>query len=109
MRAKPEFKTTPQKSGNLFIFNSYTSGGANPGTCGKSFKGKFSVNDNNKYRWLVLGKLQIVTPDAVGYLYCVSGELSKDEAVWYDYLEFIPENEFEDKALADKLPLIKIQ
>ena len=109
MRAKPEFKTTPQKSGNLFIFNSYTSGGANPGTCGKSFEGTFSVNDNNKYRWLVLGKLQIVTPDAVGYLYCVSGELSKDEAVWYDYLEFIPENEFEDKALADKLPLIKIQ
>ena len=108
MLVKSEFKAIPKKPGALFIFNSYTINGATPGSSGSGFTGNFSACDNGLYHWIELGKLQVITPGAVGYLYCVPGELSEKDAVWYDYLEFIPENEFNEKERVGKLPLIKI-
>ncbi len=106
MRVKPEFKAIPQKPGTLFGFCSWTVGGQ-PGI--HTIAVNFSANDKGEYRWVEVGKLQVVTPNAVGCLYSIPGNnLTSDDAVWYDYLEFVPEDEFKDKALADKLPLIKI-
>jgi len=110
MRVKAEFKKViPQKNGNLFTLGAYTYGGIGPGSQGAGFKGHFSANDNGQYRWIELGKLQINTPNAAGLLYCFPGkDLTKDDAVWYDYMEFVPEDEFKDTNLVAKLPLIKL-
>jgi hypothetical protein len=110
MRAKTEFtKEIPQKNGTLFTLGAYTYGGVGPGSKGPGFTGNFSANDKGQYRWIELGKLQIDTPNAAGFLYCVPGkDLTKDDAAWYDFMEFVPEDEFKDSKRAAKLPLIKI-
>jgi hypothetical protein len=110
MRAKPEFKkAAPQARGTLFTFGSYTRNGANAGIHSRRLTANLSANDDGKYRWIELGRLQIDNPKVVGVIYCVPGkDLTKDDAVWYDYLEFVPEDEFKDAELAAKLPLIKI-
>jgi hypothetical protein len=104
MRARPEFKSSPQKPGTLFSVGCYTFGVGG----GQCFSGKFSFNDDGKYRWTELFKLRIVNPGTSGYFYCVPGNLTRDEAVWYDYLEFVPEDEFQDSKVAAKLPLVKL-
>ena len=34
--------------------------------------------------------------------------MTKDDAIWYDYLELIPQDEYQDQELAAKLPLVKL-
>jgi hypothetical protein len=110
MRVRAEFKgDIPQEIGHLFTLGAYTYGGVGPGSQGPALTGNFSANDKGDYRWVELGKLQINTPNAAGLLYCFPGKgLTKDDAVWYDYIEFVPENEFKDTKLANTLALIKI-
>jgi hypothetical protein len=56
-----------------------------------------------------LFRLEVVTPGMTGYFYSVPGSgLSAQDAIWYDYLELIPEDEFTDKARAASLPLVRI-
>jgi len=110
MRVKAEFKkAVHQENGTLFTLGSYARGGAEVGVRGPKFAGKFSTKDKGQYRWIELGKLQVDSPQAAGYLYCVPGkDLTKDDAVWYDYMEFVPEDEFKDSELAAKLLMMKI-
>jgi len=70
---------------------------------------EYSSDHHKRYRWIELGKLQINTPNAVGYLYCVLGkDLTSSDAVRYDYLEFVPEDEFKKTETTAKLPLIQL-
>ncbi len=110
MRVKAEFnKAVPHDNGILFTLGAYTFGGAGPGIQGRPFPGIVSAADGDQYQWIELGRLRIDTPNAAGYLYCVPGrDLTSDDAVWYDYMEFVPEDEFKDAERAAKLPLISI-
>lgn len=104
LRVKAELKGNVGKNGELFAFGKYTNATKNV-----AFPVKFSPDENGQYRWVELFKLRYVTPSAIGYLYCVPGtSIGKDEAIWYDYLEIVPEDEFKNAELAAKLPVINI-
>ncbi len=61
------------------------------------------------YRWHNLFRVYMYSPAAEGTFYtCPGPGLAEDEAVWFDYIEFIPIEAFEDKALAESLPLITL-
>ncbi len=110
MRVKAEFRNAvPHYDGTLFTLGAFTFGGAGPGIQGRPFPGVVSATDGDQYQWIELGKLRIDTPNAAGYLYCVPGkDLTREDAVWYDSMEFVPEDEFKDAERAAKLPLISI-
>ncbi len=110
MRVKAEFKQeVPQSSGELFRLGAFTYGGMGPGGQGPVLSGRFPAGDQGEYRWVELGKLQINTPNAAGYLYCFPGrDLPTGTAVWYDYMEFVPEDEFKDTKRTEALPLINL-
>jgi len=109
MRARAEFdNAAPPNQGVLFTLGAYTYGGVAPGVQGE-FTAHFPPHDDQQYRWIELGKLQINTPNAVGYLFLSPGrDLTGDDAARYDYLEFVPEDEFEKTETTGKLPLIQI-
>ena len=105
IRVKPEFKTVPTKPGVMFGLGHYNFGVGG----GAMYNGNFTANDNGQYRWVNLFRLQVETPGMTGYFYCIPGaDMTKDDAIWYDYLELIPENEFKEKDIADNLPLVKL-
>jgi hypothetical protein len=110
MRARSEFdNAAPPNQGVLFTLGAFTRGGAAPGVQGNRYTTHFPAHDHQRYRWIELGKLQINTPNAVGYLYCVPGkDLTSSDAVRYDYLEFVPEDEFEKTETTAKLPLLQL-
>jgi hypothetical protein len=109
MRVKADFaQGAPQNPGELFRLGAYTYGGVGPGSQGPVLSGQFPEGDTGEYRWIELGKLQVNTQNTAGLLYCIPGRgLGAEDAVWYDYLEFVPEAEFKDTALAARLPLIQ--
>jgi len=110
MRVKQEFKQVdPPDDGILFYFGAYSPG--DPGSIFNSrrFTLDISANKKDKYYWIEMGKIQVDNPEVTGHFYSFPGkDLTKDDAVWYDYLEFVPEDEFKDSELAAKLPLVNI-
>lgn len=105
MRVKASFKNAPTKAGQLFGLGYYNFGVGG----GSLYNINYDAQDNGQYRWCDLFRLQVVTQGMTGYFYSVPGsDLTGDDAIWYDYLEIVPENEFKDKALAAKLPLVQI-
>lgn len=105
VRVKPEFKTVPGQAGVMFGLGHYSFGVGG----GALYSGSFTANDNCQYRWVDLFRLQVETPGMTGYFYCVPGAgMTKEDAIWYDYLELIPEDEYKDKDVAANLPLVKL-
>ena len=105
VRVKPEFKTVPAQPGVMFGLGHYGFGIGG----GALYTGSYDANDKGQYRWVNLFRLQVETPGLTGYFYCVPGAgMTKDDAIWYDYLELIPQDEYQDQELAAKLPLVKL-
>ncbi|MEI6499992.1 MAG: DUF4838 domain-containing protein [Armatimonadota bacterium] len=105
MRVKPEFKTAPAQAGAMFGLGHYGFGIGGGGL----YTGSYDANDKGQYRWVNLFRVQVETPGMTGYFYCVPGAgMTKDDAIWYDYLELIPESEYQDKEASGKLPLVKL-
>ena len=48
------------------------------------------------------------TPALTGYFYNCIGKLAKGDGIYYDLIEFIPIEKFQDKQLADLLPQITL-
>ena len=48
------------------------------------------------------------SPSVTGYFYNCIGDIAEDEAMLYDYIEFIPLGEFKEKEIADKLITIEL-
>lgn len=104
-RLRPEFKNPPGKDGELFSIGSYIYGV----TGVTSLKGQYDSQDKEGYKWVTLGKIQIDTPSASGVLFACPGSiLDEDDAVWVDYIEFVPLDEFKDKNEVKDLPIIVI-
>ena len=105
MRVKPEFKSVPAQPGVLFGLGHYGFGVGG----GALYTGSFTANDNGQYRWVDLFRLQVETPGLTGMFFCVPGSgMTKDDAIWYDYLELVPQDEYKDEGLAAQLPLVKL-
>jgi len=110
LRVKQAIKNVASiEDGILFTLGAYSIGGASPGIYSTIFTGNISAKDNGKYRWIELGKLQVDNPGAVGTLYCFSGkDLAKGNAVWYDYIEFVPEEEYKSTKQTASMLLMKL-
>ena len=105
MRCRPEFHSQPSQPGVLFTLGYHYSGVGGTAT----YPANFSADDNGSYRWANLFRLQVATPGISGLFYSIPGSgLNAGDAVWYDYLEFVPMEEFKDREMADSLPLVKI-
>ncbi|NMA44048.1 MAG: DUF4838 domain-containing protein [Oligosphaeraceae bacterium] len=92
MRIRADLKDT-QEPRSLFSFHPFHHGNKsinlNRGVMGvESLK-----NNNDKYRWVVLGSLDFVNPEATG-MFWLDTPITPEESVYYDYLEFIPLEEY---------------
>ena len=67
--------------------------------------GNFDKTEDStgKYRTFVLGKLIVKNPGSTG-MFWMNSLVDRDEAVWYERLEFIPQEEYKEKIpVPDKL------
>jgi len=104
MHCRPEWNARPP-DGILFRMGYYCYGVGG----GAMFPGKITEDKDKGYRWVNLFRLKVGNMVPTGYFYCTAGALIGQEgAVWYDYLELVPEKEFKDRAVAANLPLVEL-
>ena len=60
------------------------------------------------WQYIYLFKVYMYSPSVTGYFYNCIGDIAEDDAMLYDYIEFIPLNEFKEKEIADKLITIEL-
>ncbi len=60
------------------------------------------------WQYVYLFKVYMYSPSVTGYFYNCIGDIAEDEAVLYDYIEFIPLEEFKEKEISDNLPTIEL-
>ena len=108
MRLRPEFENAPDSDGFFLTLGFY-----NPvrKTGRGSFKAYYQAYDEGKYRNAYLFRTKVRKPaELPGFFYCTPNEKAADGAfkVWYDHIEFIPVEDFKDKALLKRLPLFEL-
>ena len=93
IKVRPEVKNVvPGKT--MFAFCAFHHGGGFKEQ--PIFHGKFTEEDKKgEYRWINLGKIELVRPASTG-MYWMDSTVGRDEAVWYERLEFIPVDEFKE-------------
>ena len=94
LRIRTELKKT-RNSGPMFSFMAFHHGGGfkNQPNFGTPFKPEYN---DGKYRWINLGKVKFVQPASTG-MFWMDTLVNRDEAVWYERLEFIPLDEYKEK------------
>ena len=93
LRVRPEVKkVVPGKT--MFSFSAFHHGGGFKNQ--PIFHGKFTEEDKKgKYRWITLGKIELVRPSSTG-MYWMDSTVERDEAVWYERIEFILIDEYKE-------------
>ena len=105
VRAKAELKHPHGANDPFFQLSLWKSGVA--ATQGVTVP--FGEKPGSDYNWHYLFRVYLYSPGAEGYFYsCPGTGLQKDEAVWFDFIEFIPIEQFKDKEFAESLPLITL-
>ena len=66
----------------------------------------FSDLKGDDWQYVYFFKVYMFSLAAAGYFYNCIGDLADGDGIFYDLIEFIPVEKFEDKALADSLPQI---
>ncbi|MBQ6597676.1 MAG: hypothetical protein IJH79_09010, partial [Lentisphaeria bacterium] len=105
MRVKPELKGSYGVDDPMFSLHVVRKG------IKESFQGryvKFSELKGNDWQYIYLYKVYMNTPALTGYFYNCIGKLAKGDGIYYDLIEFIPIEKFQDKQLADLLPQITL-
>ena len=70
---------------------------------------KYKELGKNSYNFVYPFKLYVYSPAVSGYFYnCIGTDIGKGEAVRYDYIEFIPLEQFKNKKLAASLPQVTL-
>ena len=93
IRVRAELKK-PRNSGNMFSFMAFHHGGGFKNQPNLNVKFKPEYNDG-KYHWINLGKVKFVNPASLG-MFWMDSTVNRDEAVWYERIEFIPVEEFKE-------------
>ncbi len=105
LRLRGEFNKKHNPEGNACSLHLWRSGIT--GTQGRYIKYKELKKDS--YNFVYPFKLYVYSPAVSGYFYnCIGADIGKGEAVRYDYLEFIPLEQFKDKRLAASLPQVTL-
>lgn len=106
MRLRPEFEDVPDSDGFFLVLGFY-----NMKVGRGAFKVPFKAYDDGKYRDVYLFRTKVGKPGELkGYFYCTTNEKAANGAfkVWYDHIEFIPAEDFKDKALLKRLPIFDL-
>lgn len=61
---------------------------------------------NGEWGFVYLARIHLYTVSPKGYFYNADLGLGKDDAILFDYLEFIPEEQFKDRKTLEKLPTL---
>lgn len=93
IRVRAELKK-PRNSGNMFSFMAFHHGGGFKNQPNLNVKFKPEYNDG-KYHWINLGRVKFVNPASLG-MFWMDSTVNRDEAVWYERIEFIPVEEFKE-------------
>ena len=83
----------------MFTLHAFHHGNQKLNKCQPIFEAKFTPEDSSgKYRWIVLGKVDLKNPAVTGMFWMTCG-VPADEALWFDRMELIPLDEYkEDKS-----------
>ena len=93
IRARAELKK-PRNRGNMFSFMAFHHGGGFKKQPNFNIQFKPEYNDG-KYHWINLGKIKLVQPASLG-MFWMDTTVNRNEAVWYERIEFIPIEEYNE-------------
>ena len=104
LKARAEQKVLREK-GKMFDMRAHHHGNEKLNRTQPLLFGNFekNVDSTGKYRTFVLGKAVVKNPHASG-MFWMNSLVNRDEAVWYERLEFIPLEDYKEKEpVPDKL------
>ena len=104
IRVKPDLKRTHAAGEHAFGVYLWRSGFSLDAIDGRQVK--YSELSGDDWQYIYLYKVYFYSPSVSGYFYNTVGPLDEGEAFLYDLIEFIPLDEFQDKALASRLKTI---
>ena len=106
MRVKPDLKKKYPADKKLFSLHLWRAGLPIDEKNGRYVKAGELQGDD--WQFVYLFKVYMYSPSVTGYFYNCIGDIAEDEAILYDYIEFIPLSDFKEKEIADKLPTIEL-
>ena len=106
MRVRPELKKQYPADMKLFSLHLWRAGLPIDEKNGRYVEAGELKGDD--WQFVYLFKVYVCSPSVTGYFYNCIGDIAEDEAMLYDYMEFIPLEEFKEKEISDKLPTIEL-